>query len=92
MIHTAVFILVILIGIKAVLDNSALNTRECMTDKEIKTRARELYKNKNVFKAGVKYGTVKNKMPWIDPVIYDDVYKESLQADLNISNLEKIFI
>ena len=92
MMHTAVFILVILIGIKVVSDNSALNTRECMADDEIKARVLELYKNKNVFKAGVKYGTVKNKMPWIDPVIYDDVYKESLQTNLNISNLEKIFI
>jgi hypothetical protein len=30
-------------------------------------------------------------MPWVDPVIYDDVYKESLKNELSYSNLEKIF-
>lgn len=50
----------------------------------------ELYKNKHIFKPGLNYGAAKKIMPWIDPVIYDDIYKESLNNDLSISYIEKI--
>jgi hypothetical protein len=59
-------------------------------DKKNKIKIDELYKNKYIFKPGLKYGSAKKIMPWIDPVIYDDLYKESLNNDLSISYIEKI--
>lgn len=61
-----------------------------MSKKEIKIKTTELYKNKDIFKSGVRYGQVKKRLSWIDPVVYDDVYKESLKNDLSYSDLEKI--
>jgi hypothetical protein len=66
--------------------------RECFTDqhnKQIKKNAREAYNNKTIFKPGVNYQTIKNKLPWVDPVSYDDMYKLSLKEQLTISNLEE---
>jgi hypothetical protein len=56
---------------------------------QIKKNAREAYQNKNIFKPGVKYQTVKDQLLWIDPVSYDDIYKLSLTNQLTISNLEE---
>jgi hypothetical protein len=67
------------------------STEGFMSDKEIKLKTRDLYRKKSVFKPGTTYGQVRQSFPWIDPVIYDDVYKESLKNKLSYSNLEKIF-
>lgn len=55
---------------------------------EIKQKSKEIFANKNMFYPGAKYSKIKSNMPWIDPVIYDDVYKLALNKNLSISNLE----
>jgi hypothetical protein len=62
-----------------------------MSQLEIDYKTNDLYKNRDVFKPGVGYGSVKNRIYWVDPVVYDDVYRESLKNKLTYSNLEKIF-
>ena len=61
-----------------------------LSDDVIKQRAVEIYTNKELFKSGVKYTTVKNNLPWIDSVVFYDAYKMKLNGDMSISNLEKI--
>lgn len=80
-------IFVILILITIIYYNQK-NTEGFSSEQEIKKKALELYRNKEIFKPGVKYYTIKNEMNWIDPIIYDDVYKLSLKENLSISNLE----
>jgi hypothetical protein len=66
--------------------------RECFTDYHnynIKKNARDAYNNKSLFKPDVKYQTIKNQLPWVDPVSYDDMYKLSLKEQFTISNLEE---
>jgi hypothetical protein len=66
-----------------------LKKKEKFTDQEIKNKSKILYKNKDLFTPGVKYTKIKDKMQWIDPVMYDDVYHLALNEKLSISNLEK---
>ena len=66
--------------------------REGFTDQQtyqIKKNAQNAYSNKNIFKPGVKYQTVKKQLPWVDPVSYDDMYRLSLKEQFTISNLEE---
>lgn len=58
-------------------------------DIKIQHQAREAYQNKNIFKPGVTYQTVKKLLPWVDPVSYDDMYKLSLKEPITIFNLEE---
>lgn len=64
------------------------NKKEGFSSPNLKQKSNDVLKQKNIFKPGVKYIDVKNKIPWIDPVVYNDVYKLSLKEDLTISNLE----
>jgi hypothetical protein len=66
-----------------------LKKKEKFTDQEIKNKTKIIHKNKDLFTPGVKYTKIKNKMQWMDPVMYDDVYQLSLNEKLSISNLEK---
>jgi hypothetical protein len=61
---------------------------EGFTQKEIKKKAKEIYNNKKLFYPGAKYSGIKYNMPWIDPIIYNDIYKLSLKEQLTINNLE----
>lgn len=85
MCHRKISVILILI---AIIYYNQKNTEGFSSEQEIKKKARELYRNKEIFKPGVKYYTIKNEMKWIDPIIYDDVYKLSLKEKLSISNLE----
>ena len=80
---------VIIIILLILIFYSCLKNSEGFTQKEIKIKAREIHKNKNLFYPGAKYNGIKYSMPWIDPIIYDDVYKLSLKEKLTINNLEK---
>ncbi len=71
---------------------SLLNWGEGFQSKEeIRRKAQDLYNNKDVFVPNVKYGKVKNRIPWIDPVVFDDTYMMALKKEPTISDLETIF-
>jgi hypothetical protein len=55
-----------------------------------KSKVQELLKKKHIFKPGVTYGFVKTQIEWIDSVIYDEVYKESLKNGITESFLAGI--
>jgi hypothetical protein len=80
-------IIVILLLI-IIINYNSKNTEGFSSKQEIKKKAQELYSNKEMFKPGVKYSNIKKEMKWVDPIIYDDVYKLSLKENLSISNLE----
>ena len=61
-----------------------------LSEGEKSQRASELHKIKEYFTPGVKYSTIKEKLPWIDSVVFDDAYNLSLKNKMGISNLEKI--
>ena len=65
------------------------NKTENFSDSEIKSKSRDIYNYKDIFTPGVNYKKVKKKIKWIDPIVYNDVYKLSLTENLSISNLEK---
>jgi hypothetical protein len=83
--------LVVILFLFLIVINSENRNEGFLSNQEIKMKANNLYKNRDIFQPGVKYGYVKERINWIDPVIYDDVYKESLKNELSISNLENIF-
>ena len=62
--------------------------KEGFTTKEIERKSKEIYFNKNIFKPNVKYATVKNKMSWVDPIVYNSIYKLSLNQKLSINNIK----
>ena len=65
------------------------NIYEKFTPSEITDMSKKIYKNRELFEPDAKYSLIKKKIDKIDPVIYDDVYKLSLDKNLTISNLEK---
>lgn len=65
------------------------NIYEKFTPSEITDMSKKIYKNRELFEPNVKYSLIKKKIKKIDPVIYDDVYRLSLDNKLTISNLEK---
>jgi hypothetical protein len=60
---------------------------EGFTSHEIEKKSREIFINKHQFIPNVKYNTIKNALPWVDPVTYNDIYKLSLNNKLNINNI-----
>lgn len=81
-------ILVIVVLIIVINCYNSKNTEGFSSKQEIENKAQELYSNKGMFKPGAKYSNIKREMKWIDPIIYDDIYKLSLKENLSISNLE----
>jgi len=63
--------------------------REGFVSKKTKQKSLEIYNNKSAFRPGAKYTDIKRSHPWVDPVIYDDIYNLALNNSLTISNLEK---
>jgi hypothetical protein len=90
-INTMCYINLFIILMLLMIINQQSKQTENMSNKEIKRKSIDLFKNKDMFKPGVKYSSVKKKVSWIDPVVHDEVYKEALNNNLSISNLEKIF-
>jgi hypothetical protein len=88
--HYYIVILLSILLLIAFLNKTDQFTSSSDYVKKNKIKVDELYKNKHIFKHGLKYGTAKKIIPWIDPVIYDDLYKESLNNDLSISYIENI--
>lgn len=62
---------------------------ESFTAKEIENKSRDIFRHKNAFVSNVKYKTIKNKMNWIDPVTYNDIYKLSNDKKLSINNIKE---
>jgi hypothetical protein len=58
--------------------------KECMSDAELNEKSNELYK-KLPFVKSKSYTSVKNRIPWIDSVIYYDVNQKT-----NISSMDDI--
>lgn len=71
-----------------ILQYQTKNQEGFTNQKEIKHKSRELYQKKKLFYPDAKYSNVKSSIPWIDPVVYNDVYTLSLKEKLTISNLE----
>jgi hypothetical protein len=65
------------------------NKKEKFSSEEIKSKSLDIYKNKDVFVPGANYTNVKQTIKWIDPIVYNDVYKLALNEKISISNLEK---
>jgi len=65
------------------------NNKESFKSSELIKKSKEVLKKKDLFKPGVGYGKIKKHIKWVDPVIYDDIYKLSLKEPLTIFNLEK---
>lgn len=80
-----IFIVIILI----IFINYNKNKKESFSDEEIKKKSHDIYKNKELFVPGVTYSKIKSNITWIDPIMYNDVYKLSLKEPISISNLEK---
>ncbi len=59
--------------------------KENFSDIEINEKATEIYNNRKLFKPGVTYTEIKRKIKWIDPIIYNDIYKLALTNELDIS-------
>lgn len=79
-------LLIVLILI-VILHNYA-QKKEGFSQMELKKKANEVYENKYLFTTGAKYTGIKNKIDWVDPVIYNDIYKLSLKEKLTFNNLE----
>ena len=62
---------------------------ESFTNKEIENKSKDIFRYKNAFVPNVKYRTIKNKMNWIDPVTYNDIYKLSNDKKLSINNIKE---
>lgn len=64
------------------------NKKEGFSTNDLSQKSNEVLQKKYLFKPGVSYSNVKENLPWVDPVIYNDIYKLSLKEKLTISNLE----
>jgi len=71
--------------------NNTTHREGFQSSEEVKRKSAILYKNKDIFKPGVSYTQIKQEISWIDPVVYDKVYKLSLKENLTNSNIEKTF-
>lgn len=70
---------------------SLLDAREgFQSQEEIRKKAANLYEHKDMFIPNVKYNAVKNKIPWIDPVVFDDMYRLSLKKSPTLSELHNL--
>lgn len=65
------------------------DNKESFKANELTKKSKEVLEKKDLFKPGAKYGKIKKHIKWVDPVIYDDVYKLSLKEPLTIFNLEE---
>jgi hypothetical protein len=64
------------------------NKKEGFTPMDLSQKSNEVLQKKYLFKPGTKYSNIKENIPWVDPVIYNDIYKLSLKEKLTISNLK----
>jgi hypothetical protein len=64
--------------------------KEKFSQKELKKKVTEVYDKKYLFTSGINYTGVKNRIEWVDPIIYNDIYKLSLKENLTINNLESV--
>ena len=62
---------------------------ESFTNKEIENKSKDIFRYKNAFVPNVKYRTIKNKINWMDPVTYNDIYKLSNDKKLSINNIKE---
>jgi hypothetical protein len=56
----------------------------------INKNAKVLYKNKNLFKPHISYSEIKHKIPWIDPVIYNDMFSLSQKEEMYVGSIENV--
>lgn len=86
------YIKIVIIVYLLICISNKINKPDSFTSSNIpyKKKINDIYINKHIFKSGVSYSDVKKIIPWIDTVIYDDLYKASLDNDLSITYIEKI--
>jgi hypothetical protein len=60
------------------------------SDLEIKKFTNDVINNKNVFYGGSFY-TAREKMPWIDPIAYEELRMLAKQNNLNNMSIAKVF-
>lgn len=58
---------------------------------EIYAYSDEIIKNRDFFKGNHSIYEVRNTLPWIDPIMYEDVIQLSRKNNLNKKNVMKIF-
>lgn len=59
------------------------------TEREKQLRSKDLYDHKATFQKG--YGSVKRKLPWLDPVTYEDARYLLVNNNFNTENIVRIF-
>ena len=86
-----ILIIILLYLMVRVVNCSKLYKEGFQSQQEIKKKSHEIYTKRDIFKPNIGFSTIKRQIPWIDPVIYDNVYKLSLRENLTNSNIEKTF-
>ena len=65
------------------------NNREGFQSAEVvNKKAKILYKNKDLFQPHTSYSSIKTKIPWIDPVIYNDIFSLSRKEKMSVDNIK----
>lgn len=59
------------------------------TNHEKLLRSKDLYKHKATFQGG--YGSIKRKLPWIDPITYEDARYLLVNNKFDTKNIVRIF-
>ena len=57
---------------------------------ENKIKAHQLWQYRHLFNKEYTYSSIKKHIEWIDPVIYDEIYKETSKNKLTESFLLKV--
>ena len=60
---------------------------EGFNSQENEKKARQVWQNRRLFRDGSTYSNAKEHIKWIDPVIFDEVYKKSTNGNLTESFL-----
>lgn len=60
------------------------------SEEVLNKQAKILYDNKNLFKPATPYTKIKKKIPWIDPVIYNDTFKVSQKKNCTVDDIKNV--
>jgi hypothetical protein len=84
------FIKVILIFFLILILITPYHSEGFQSPEVINERAHNIYDNKVLFEPYTSYSKIKKKIPWIDPVVYNDVFSLSREKKLSISNIKDV--
>ena len=80
--HVLCVILILIIIYKSNV-SCIVGALEGFNSQENEKKARRVWQNRDLFSDGSTYSNAKKHIKWLDPVIYDEVYKESTKGNLN---------